>query len=139
MMRIISRVICLLFAFIIAACGGRTARMAATILYDARVQILNAKRVDVERLAPDELRETENVLLEAEAYLGQGRDDEAYRVGKKAYSMARYAEILAAQKKAEQNLQIAEFDLETARQAVDSARRDREKAESELEALTGGQ
>jgi hypothetical protein len=136
MIRIILGIICLCVALVIVACGGVN-KLAANIIYDARTQIATAERVGAKQTTLNEFRDAENLLAEAEAVLDKGDDDEAYRIGMKAYLMARYAEVLAAKKRAEWNANIAESELKEARQAEEKALIDRGQAEEELSALEG--
>ncbi|MFQ6039556.1 MAG: DUF4398 domain-containing protein [Candidatus Poribacteria bacterium] len=137
MTRIISGIICLCVASIIVACGA-TNKLGANIIYDTRERIAAAEQIGVQQTASNELRDAENLLAEAEAALKRGDDDEAYRIGMKAYLTARYAEALAAQRKAELDAKVAESELREAQQAEEKALKDRAQAEKELNALMEG-
>ena len=100
MTRIISGIICLYVVLVIVACGGAN-KLAANIIYDTRAQIVAAEQIGAKQTTPNELRDSENLLAEAEASLDNGDDDEAYRIGTKAYLTARYAEALATKKRSE--------------------------------------
>ena len=136
MTRIILSIICLFIALVIIACGSAN-KLAANIIYDARTQVGAAEQVGAKQTALNEFRDAENLLAEAEASLDKGNDDEAYRIGMKAYLMARYAEVLAAKKKAEWSADVAESELREAQQAEEKARIDRGQAEEELSVLEG--
>ncbi|MBC8232253.1 DUF4398 domain-containing protein [bacterium] len=134
MTRIILGVICFCVALIIIACSGAN-KFAANIIDDTRTQIVSAEQIGAKQTAFDELRDAENLLAEAETVLDKGDDDEAYRIGTKAYLTARYAEALAAKRRAELDATVAELELREAQQSEEVARRDREQAEKELSAL----
>jgi len=119
------------------ACGGAN-KLAALIIYDTREQIVAAEQIGAKQTAANELRDAENLLAEAEAALNKGDYDEAYRIGTKAYLTVRYAEALAAQKRAELDANIAESELREAQQLEEEAFKNRAQAEEELSALMGG-
>jgi len=137
MTRIISGIICLFVALVIVACGGAN-KFAANIIDDTRAQIVAAGQISAKQTAFDELRDAENLLAEAETVLDKGDDDEAYRIGTKAYLTARYAEALAAKRRTELDANVAELELREAQQSEEAARRDREQAEKELSVLLEG-
>jgi len=137
MKRIILGVICLFVALVIIACGGAN-KFAANIIDDTRAQIVAAEQIGAKQTTFDELRDAENLLAEAETVLDKGDNDEAYHIGTKAYLTARYAEVLAAKRRAELDANVAELELREAQQSEEVARRDREQAEKELSALMEG-
>ena len=134
MKRIILGVIFLFVALVIIACGSAN-KFAANIIDDTRARIVSAEQIGAKQTAFDELRDAENLLAEAETVLDKGDDDEAYRIGTKAYLTARYAEALAAKRRAELDANVAELELIETQQSEEVARRDREQAEKELSAL----
>ena len=137
MTRIISGIICLYVVLVIVACGGAN-KLAANIIYDTRAQIVAAEQIGAKQTTPNELRDSENLLAEAEASLDNGDDDEAYRIGTKAYLTARYAEALATKKRSELDANVAESELREAQQGEEKARSNRAQAEEKLSALMEG-
>jgi hypothetical protein len=134
MTRINSGIICLCVASIVAACSGAN-KLGSNIIYDTKAQIDAAEQLGAKQTAPNEWRDAANLLAESEAALNEGDDDTAYRIGAKAYLTARYAEALAAQRRAELDAKVAESELREAQQTEEKAFRDRAKAEKELSAL----
>jgi hypothetical protein len=137
MTRIILSIICLGVASIIVACGGVN-KLATNIIYDTREQMTAAEQIGAKQTAPNDWRDAANLLAEAEAALDQGDDDAAYRLGTKAYLTAQYAEALAAQRRTELAVRVAESELREAQQLEAEALKDRAQAEEELSALMGG-
>ncbi len=115
-------------------CGGIN-QPAAGLLYDARVQIGIAKEVEAETLANQELADAEQMLVQAETALDMGDDDQAYRLGMRAYLKARLAEAIAILRRKEHQVTEVEKELKSKLHAADAAHLQFEEAEDELERL----
>lgn len=128
-------IVCLLPALMIVACAGKS-QLAANMVYEAKAQIEAAEQMGARQLAAEELSAAARLLLEAETALLTHDEPEAYRIGVRAYLMARYAEVVAARNRGEKNAAIAELELANARQGAEKARTESETAERELEELS---
>ena len=103
--RIALCLVCLMIAVVSWTCA-KSDQVAATMVYEAKAQINAAKQEQAAELASDQLAEAEDYINKAEVAL---KDDsqEAYRLAKRAYLKARYAEVLAKRNKAERMAVIA--------------------------------
>lgn len=125
--------LCLAIVLTNVGCGGIN-QPAEGLLHDARVQIGVAKRAEAATLASQELADAEQMLVQAETALSED-DDQAYRLGIRAYLNARLAEAAAILKRNENRANDVEKELELKLRAADTALRQLEKAEDELERL----
>jgi len=114
---------------------AKSNQLAATMIYEAKAQINAAKQEEAAELASDQLAEAEEYINKSEIAL---KDDsqEAYRLAKRAYLKARYAEILAKRNMAERMADIEEAELEKLLRETEEERRARESAEGELKNLS---
>ena len=114
---------------------GSTNQLVTETIYDAAAQIAAAKAADAQDLAPQELAESEQMLARSEELLSAGQETEAYRLGMRAQLKARLAEAVAIANQMEVQAGGVEEALELQLRAAETAHRDLEQAEQELEAL----
>ncbi len=126
--------LCSVVALTSCGCGGPN-KFSAGLLYDAKVQIEVAKQVEAATLANQELADAEQMLAQAEAALNAGEDDQAYRLGMRAYLKARLAEAIAILRRNEDSAIELTKKLESKLRSADAALRRLEEAENELERL----
>ena len=126
---------CLVIAVVSWTCV-KSNQLAATMVYEAKAQINAAKQENAEELAADQLAEAEDHITKAKIALQKDDSQEAYRLAKRAYLNARYAEILAKRNKAERMADVEEAEFEKILREMEEARRVRESAEQELKDLS---
>jgi predicted transcriptional regulator len=114
---------------------GSTNRLAAEIIYDAKMQVEAAKEANAQNLAPQGLSGAEQMLARSEEVLNAGKGEEAYRLGMRAHLEAKIAEAVAIANRMETEASSSESELVSKLQAVEAARRDLERAAQELEEL----
>ena len=129
-------VVALCSAIVLAnfGCGGKS-QPVGRLLYDARAQIGIAKEAEAETLANQEFADAEQMLAQAEAALNAGEDDQAYRLGMRAFLKARLAEAIAIWRRNEDSAIELTKKLESKLRSADAALRRLEEAENELERL----
>lgn len=115
-------------------CGTTTER-ATEIIYDAKMRIKTAKEADAQNLAPQELAEAEQIVVRSEEMLNVGKGTEAYRLAMRAQLTARIAEALALANQLEAKANSSETTLESQLDAAETANRDLQQAEWELQKL----
>lgn len=124
-----------LIVFLTSFGCGSTNQLVTETIYDAAAQIAAAKAADAQDLAPQELAESEQMLARSEELLSAGQETEAYRLGMRAQLKARLAESVAIANQMEVQVGSVEGALELQLRAAETAHRDLEQAEQELEAL----
>ena len=128
------RIYILVLVFTVIGCGATTQR-ASEIIYDAKVQIGSARKANAQDLAPQELTDAEQMLARSEEVLKQGKETEAYRLGLRAHLKAKLAEALALANQLEEDASRAESVFELKLRNAETAQRDLQQAEEELEEL----
>lgn len=126
------------FSFMVIFIGlgcGTSNQLAAGIIYDARAQVSTAKAVDAQSVANQQLVDAEEMLSQAEVALNNGKAEEAYRLGMRAYLKAKVVEAVALANKIEAQGRKVEEEWDLKLQAVEGARHELEGAELELEQL----
>ena len=126
--------LCSVVALTSIGCGGSN-QFSTGLLYDAKVQIEVAKQVEATTRASQELTDAEQMLAHAETALDAGEDDQAYRLGMRAYLNARLAEAIAILRRNEDQAKELVEKLESKLRSADAALRQLEEAENELERL----
>jgi hypothetical protein len=114
---------------------GSTNQLAAEIIYDANTQVEAAKEANAQNLAPQELADAEQMLARSEEVLNAGKGEEAYRLGMRAHLKAKIAEAVAIANQMEAEASSSESELVSQLQAAETAHRELEQAEQELEKL----
>ena len=114
---------------------GSTNQLAAEIIYDANTQVEAAKEANAQNLAPQELADAEQMLARSEEVLNAGKGEDAYRLGMRAHLKAKIAEAVAIANQMEAEASSSESELLSKLQAAETAHRELEQAEQELEKL----
>jgi non-homologous end joining protein Ku len=114
---------------------GSTNQLAAEIIYDANTQVEAAKEANAQNLAPQELADAEQMLARSEEVLNAGKGEDAYRLGMRAHLKAKIAEAVAIANQMEAEASSSESKLVSKLQAAETAHRELEQAEQELEKL----
>ena len=114
---------------------GSTNQLAAEIIYDANTQVEAAKEANAQNLAPQELADAEQMLARSEEVLNAGKREDAYRLGMRAHLKAQIAEAVAIANQMEAESSSSESELLSKLQAAETAHRELEQAEQELEKL----
>ena len=114
---------------------GSTNQLAAEIIYDANTQVEAAKEANAQNLAPQELADAEQMLARSEEVLNAGKGEDAYRLGMRAHLKAKIAEAVAIANQMEAEASSSESELVSKLQAAETAHRELEQAEQELEKL----
>ena len=114
---------------------GSTNQLAAEIIYDANAQVEAAREANAQNLAPQELADAEQMLARSEEVLNAGKGEEAYRLGMRAHLNAKIAEAVAIANQMEAEARSSESELVSQLQAAETAHRELEQAEQELEKL----
>ena len=114
---------------------GSTNQLAAEIIYDANTQVEAAKEANAQNLAPQELADAEQMLARSEEVLNAGKGEDAYRLGMRAHLKAKIAEAVAIANQIEAEASSSESELLSKLQAAETAHRELEQAEQELEKL----
>ena len=114
---------------------GSTNQLAAEIIYDANTQVEAAKEANAQNLAPQELADAEQMLARSEEVLNAGKGEDAYRLGMRAHLKAQIAEAVAIANQMEAESSSSESELLSKLQAAETAHRELEQAEQELEKL----
>lgn len=122
---------CLIIALLSWGCA-KSNQLAVTMVYEAKTQINAAEQEGATELAPESLIEAESYLTKAEKAFKDDRK-EAYRLAKRAYLKARYAEVIAKRNKAERMADVEEAKLEKLLREAEEARRKHEDAERKLD------
>ena len=135
--RIALCLVCLMIAVVSWTCV-KSNQLAATMIYDAKAQINAADQEQAAKFAPKQLTEAKDYINKAKIAF-KDNSQESYRLAKRAYLKAQYAEILAKRNKAERMADIEEAKLEKILREVEKARRAQEAAEQELKDLSKSQ
>jgi non-homologous end joining protein Ku len=114
---------------------GSTNQLAAEIIYDANTQVEAAKEANAQNLAPQELADAEQMLARSEEVLNAGKGEDAYRLGMRAHLKAKIAEAVTIANQMEAEASSSESELLSKLQAAETAHRELEQAEQELEKL----
>ena len=114
---------------------GSTNQLAAEIIYDANTQVEAAREANAQNLAPQELADAEQMLARSEEVLNAGKGEDAYRLGMRAHLKAKIAEAVAIANQMEAEASSSESELVSKLQAAETAHRELEQAEQELEKL----
>ena len=114
---------------------GSTNQLAAEIIYDANSQVEAAREANAQNLAPQELADAEQMLARSAEVLNAGKGEEAYRLGTRAHLKAKIAEAVAIANQMEAEASSSESELVSKLQAAETAHRELEQAEQELQKL----
>ena len=114
---------------------GSINQLAAEIIYDANTQVEAAKEANAQNLAPQELADAEQMLARSEEVLNAGKGEDAYRLGMRAHLKAKIAEAVTIANQMEAEASSSESELLSKLQAAETAHRELEQAEQELEKL----
>lgn len=128
-------IIPLISLIIAVGCNSTQVRdVALDTMNNARVSIDSAEKVGAREVAATEIKSAADMLTNAENSLQSGNDERAFRLGLRAFLLARIATEKALAVRQESQVLEAQAGLELQQQATEDFRNNLEKLRSERDA-----